>query len=618
MLKNITLRDFKGLNGTFELTNKVILTGPNGCGKSALIDSYRILATGYTALGKTPAATHAMASGKTCEISGTCTDGTIVSRKFEKRGATVNQTIMVNGSEKPAKDYTPPPDLFLPAESLHPNEFLSLSGDKRAAWLSDNLKMTIAPVAGDLLPAIEGVIGSVPPDEAIDKVFQLLAEKESILKKEVELCVSNIKRLTGSDLQLPAGTLEEWQGKLKATDAALEGFTREQSANQERAKLASSKVANLAKLRDQVKQSQAKIDKGISDMESLLGRKAKIGKDFDQATVEKVRREQTALNDRAAEMRHKLTHYRTSIKTIKEKKQCPTCGTSAEQLRDTVDEWDISASQIEGELEEILTQAKALISTVHEAEQGIRNASERKQIENEIRVIDDAIRSYKSYRDKTEEEIMHAEADSEMPEVGNVEVLEAQIEGSRAQKIEATDNIRKFTTSQALAETRVKAEQDRISHDKKLDTVKDVVKDLKKSRDAFLEKATSAIIAPFRTAVSAAFKDCDAYLQIVNDKGKPEVDFGIIKAGARISFDTLSGGEKLVVLVALVAALQIARCGRPSVCLLEMAEADDERLNAVASACSAIGFDQAILATCHAPKADFNPVWKIVNMGEAL
>ncbi|MBF0501465.1 MAG: tetraacyldisaccharide 4'-kinase [Candidatus Riflebacteria bacterium] len=613
-MKNIILRDFKGLNATYELSPRVILTGPNGSGKSAIIDAFRILATGYTGLGKTPASTHSLASAKTTEITGTLSDNSLLTRRFEKKGSTVTQTISVNGTDVKAADYLQPPELFFPAESLHPNEFLSLSGDKRAAWLSSNVGTNIGTVAPDLFPYIEEAIGQINREEPVEKALTGLADKERILKNEIELAVSNLKRLTGQDHQLPAGTLAEWQEKLTTADAELEKLSREQAQNDERAKLASSKIAHTQRLKDQVKQGEQKIKEASGKIEEVTRKYALLGPDADSTILDKLRREINAKAERSAAILPESKRLRDAIKTFREKKCCPTCGTDAEFLKDQLDEWDFTAAGLEGEYETLASERDGISKEIQLAEQGVKNAQARKDLNNEIRILNDAIKSYRASVTGFVADIEKSETDTEMPVVGSTEILSARIEGLRAQKFEAQENVRKFTGAQTLAEARVRAEQDRQKGEKKLESIKSLVSDLKKSRDNFLNKATSAIITPFKTAVSAAFPGCDAFLQIVNDKGKPEVDFGILRDERRISFDTLSGGEKLVVLAALVAALQIARCGRPCVCLMEMAEADAERLDAVAAACDAIGFDQVILATCHTPKSS-RANWSVMQMG---
>jgi len=618
MLTNIILRDFKGLNGTFSLTPRTVMTGPNGSGKSGLLDAYRILVTGYTGLGKAPAATHLLASGKTTEVTGTLEDGTIITRRFEKKGSAVTQTISVNGKETKAADYCTPPALVMPAESLHPNEFLTLSGDKRAAWLSDNLKMTVGPVAPDLFADIEKVAGqSINYEEPLDKVFTILAERESILKKEVELCQANIKRLMGQDNQLPAGTLAEWQEKLRTAEADLEKLTSEQAKNDERAKLASAKMTHRQRLTDQIKQGKQKLADTTSKIGDLNGRLAAIGAERTPDELRKLQNQDAGIRDRMSAIRPEIKRLRDGIKSIRDHKQCPTCSTDAEFLGDTLDDWDFKAAGLEGELEVLQEEQSKSAAQIRDVEQGINNATIRKELGTEIRVLTDAVESYKSTLKTMQADLEKAEADTEMPAVESTVILTARIDGLRVQKKEIQDSIKKFTAAQSVSETRIRAEQDRQDAEKKLDDLKSLIRDLKKARDIFLEKATSAIISPFRTAVSAAFPMYDAYLQIVNDKGKPEVDFGVVKNCVRISFDTLSGGEKLVILCALVASLQIARCGRPSVCLLEMAEADQNRLDSVAAACGAIGFDQVILATCHEPKPDFDVAWTVMKMGGA-
>ena len=614
-IKSLTLRDWKGLTGTFDLSPRTILAGPNGAGKSGILDAYRVLVTGYTALGKTPSATHALSSGKTTEVSGVVDGGSILSRRFERKGANVAQTITLDGTEVKVSDFVPPPALTIPAEAMHPNEFLVLSGDKRAAWLSANLDASVGAVAPDVFPAIETAVGKIGYDDPVEKALAAMAEKERVLKVEVELCQANLKRLMGQDMQLPAGTLAEWETKLAAADEELEALSREQAGNAERAKLASAKVTRSNNLRDQLRRVSASRDGAELKVRDLVKRAAALPPDVDPKVGEALLSELDDLSVKGRVGVKEIQRLRNSIQMVRQHGKCPCCGTAAGLLKDAIDDWDFTAAGLEGEQEAIAQRMDVIRKELTAREAGVKAAQTRRELAAAIVTTEDEIKRLTDQMADLQAELDAAEADTDMPAVTTPEVLTVRIEGLRTQKAQAQDSVRKFAAAQSIAGARLRAEEDRQANEKKLETVKGLVVDLKKARDAHLAKMTDAIGAPFRTAVEAAFPGCGAFLQIVSEKGKPEVDFGIERAGRRISFETLSGGEKLAVLAALVAALQIARCGRPRVCLLEMAEADSARLDAVAAACDAIGFDQVVLATCQPIGAAVASRWQVLDMG---
>ena len=66
-----------------------------------------------------------------------------------------------------------------------------------------------------------------------------------------------------------------------------------------------------------------------------------------------------------------------------------------------------------------------------------------------------------------------------------------------------------------------------------------------------------------------------------------------------ISFDTLSGGEKTIMLAALVACIQKLKTGKVGIGLFELAEADSKSVKALLGAIEAIGYEQVVIASCH-------------------
>jgi chromosome segregation ATPase len=615
IIKNLVLADFKGHNGKFDLSDRLVLSGPNGAGKSGIMDAIRILICGYTAMGKTPGVTYSLASGKACTISGTTEDGTMVSRRFERKGPGASQTITVNGAEVKDKDFLPPPSWTFPVESIHPNEFLSLSGDKRAAWLSANLSMTIGAVASDLFPEVEKILGELGYDDPVDAVMARLAEKEKLTKNEIELCTSNLRRLMGQDVQLPAGTLAEWEKTLADTDAELERLNKLQAKNEERVKLAGSKAQHITKLRDQVAQAGKKIAETSGKIAALKTQLEHLDPARGCEGLEKLRADMQADQVLAGNTASEIKRLRDGIQTIKAHGKCPTCSTPAASL-DIVEDWDIQAMGKEADLEDLSAKIAKGKEQVAFLEKAQVTAAKRKELTTEIKVLTDAVTSYKQSKATYEADIEKAEADTaEASQVETPEVLTARIDGLRAQKFQAKETCQKFQASRTLANAKLQAEEDRQKGEKKQETLKTLTKSLKGARDKHLETMTGGIVGPFNTAVEKAFPGCQAFFQVIDAKGKPEVDFGIVKGGARISFETLSGGEKLAVLAALVGALQIAKTGKPSLCLLEMAEADTKRLEAVAAACDAIGFEQVVLATCQPIPNGISARWNVLQMG---
>ena len=64
----IELRDFKGVTGSFTLARHTILIGPNGSGKTAILDALSFAVMGHTAIGKRQDDTMQIAGPTGCSV----------------------------------------------------------------------------------------------------------------------------------------------------------------------------------------------------------------------------------------------------------------------------------------------------------------------------------------------------------------------------------------------------------------------------------------------------------------------------------------------------------------------------------------------------------------------
>jgi hypothetical protein len=253
------------------------------------------------------------------------------------------------------------------------------------------------------------------------------------------------------------------------------------------------------------------------------------------------------------------------------------------------DDADAKAKEITGEITRAEATAQAIVNNVN--------------INTEVRVVADALKSYRTSLEKYQADLNELNQDGGATEATDPAMLAARVEGAKVRREEARAAIDKFKTIEATRGTRTKAEADRQKLDQQLADLKDLQKDVKGYADKALEDLTGTILAPFTAAAMASF-GCPAFLEILNSAGKPVVDFGIAKEnGARVSYDTMSGGERVVILADLLADLQIAMSGKirnkPRLLLAELAEADRNRVGSLVTAIREIGFEQAVLATCH-------------------
>lgn len=133
-----------------------------------------------------------------------------------------------------------------------------------------------------------------------------------------------------------------------------------------------------------------------------------------------------------------------------------------------------------------------------------------------------------------------------------------------------------------------------------------VISEQEKSMKAIIDRMIKGIEScrekmekPFNVITRKAFGK-SPYIEFTKN-GKPNMSFGLVSSdGLRIPFETLSGGEKTILATALIASIQSMRFSKPKIGFFELAEADSESFRHVIDSISALGYEQAFIATCHA------------------
>jgi DNA repair exonuclease SbcCD ATPase subunit len=100
-IKSITGINLKGGDFAHTLGAFTLITGPNGSGKTRIVDAIRLAAIGYhPTLGKTNAATMELASGSNMTVSAELDNGTTLTRSWERKGRGITQTQDIPGTIK--------------------------------------------------------------------------------------------------------------------------------------------------------------------------------------------------------------------------------------------------------------------------------------------------------------------------------------------------------------------------------------------------------------------------------------------------------------------------------------------------------------------------------------
>lgn len=607
MITSVTLKNWKGISATIPLTGKDILAGPNGVGKSAVEEAISVALSGYTALGKKASSTMAMASENHTEVG--ISDGThFLSRRFEWSKASATQTITFDGKVVKESDLSEilPESFRVPVEAIHPAEFLALSGEKRATWLFGNIGQTSEKIDPATIPA-KPVWFKLPMDA--NDLLVALSKESGTTEDEIKKCVANLQRLMGTSEDLPKGTLKSWEETLTQVEKDIEAIAAERAKNEERTALAISRNQLRRKLEDQIAQTEKKITETKNKIDGI---RTSVGNpDMDISTLPAMSEKLQTSIQKKRDIEAKATACRAKIKLFREKGTCPTCGANAEILQEIIEALDLEATTAEMDLETITDELAVLDLSVTELmeEKVLRERS--KDAELEKKVLLDAVKSYQKTLAKDQESLAKFNGESVAEPVSD-SLLEGKLTGLKSTRENVKETIKKFQSASTIKTARADAETERQRLIQLQEDIKESIKIVQEVRNLELQSLTDKIMAPFTHAANIAFS-CDPYIRIVDEKGKADVDFGIIREGKKISFDTLSGGQRLVILVALVGALQIAKIGQPKLVMVEMSEADDVRFTAVTNVCNAIGFEQVVLSSHRAWAGEG---WNIINMEE--
>lgn len=596
MIANIHIKDVKGVTGSFKLGKITNIIGANGTGKSAILDSIRIGLTGYTELGKLSGKTFQLASGRSMEVSIESAAGRTLSRKFERSGAGAKQTIMVNGETIAEKDLQIPVCFDYPVESIHPSEFLAMSGEKRADFVFSSLPAEINAISPEdlkeKLPFFQKAM-------SFSELLETLKAKKSELEKEIKRCIANIQKLTGEVGELPAGNLNEWEEKKKTAAAELEKATGEISANEERARLATSKAEHAAKIQRNIEESAQKIlqtEQSIARMQSCILAVPECH-NLQILELEKIKQTKALTVARTTK-----TDIDSRLEILQEKGCCPFCNALATALENSMDEWELKSFNLGSEIDTLSASLSEIEAEIKKSNEAARIVACNENCQRSIKVDQDALKSYRKFNAENVEALAKLESNNDEAPV-SLEILRGKAEGLKLNIREADENIKKFVSVQSVRSQKSKSESERLDLEKDLENIKAAMDSVKVNRDTRLADASVQLAAPFKTMIEAT-SSRPSFLSLIGDNDKPCFNFGVVKNNKEIGFDTLSGGEKTVLLAALVACIQIVKTGRPGIGLFELAEADANSTAAVVKAADAIGFEQIIIASCHGQHID--------------
>jgi len=595
MLSKIHLRNVKGITGSFDLFPNTLIVGASGTGKSAILAGVKIALTGYTELGKKAGATMALASDSEMEVSVESETGDIISRLFiMKPDGNVTQTIKINGTIVKAADVASkiPQSLALPVESIHTHEFTSLSDDKQAEFIFKALGTEFNQLSPDQLATNFKFFNRAL---SYGEVIELFSQEASVINKEIDRCKLTIQKLTGECVEnTVSGNLQEWEEKKKLLNTQLNELSGQIAANDEKAKLASSKVAHLSRLQTNIADAEKKIENCKAKITNLQNSMVEV--DASIPSVAALEAEEKSTSQAIAVLFHEIAELKKNIAQIQSAGICPCCKTPASDLGDALFDLDI----LVGDKSEVLEATQNAMIAIKQKMLCAKSYEKNSDIVRDINIENTAIEQYSKTLSKLTTEFSQLNVTEEEAPVSS-EILQAKQIGLKAQVEEAEKAIKAFCANQAVRQQKSSAEAQRMKLEETARELASGIEEIRKIRTNKLSAIQDKLRASFDKMVEGAMPGCMAFLSLVKND-KPAFDFGFYNANQdRVPFAAACGGERTILLAALIACIQTLTDNQPGLGIMELAEADDRTLESFVSTLPAIGFKQSIAATCHIP-----------------
>lgn len=203
MVTKVVGKNFKGRDFEVELAPKTVICGPNGTGKTAIIQALELAINGSIvgAAHKTNQAIYeAFASGEKMTVEATIGEDQAIGRQFSMDGnGSVPNLLMVNRRRADAKS-------FAVASAAAPravmvNDFLALSPVKMTAYLAQRF-------GGEDMDRLSGEITAT--NNLLNQARQTARENDGYISRSMAAVAA---------LNLPPGSLAEIQDEMKKVEA---------------------------------------------------------------------------------------------------------------------------------------------------------------------------------------------------------------------------------------------------------------------------------------------------------------------------------------------------------------------------------------------------------------
>lgn len=547
MIKSIRLKNFKCFSNFEVHFDKAVtyLNGMNGEGKSSIIEGIQLALLGYIpGHSKKLSDIFKFSSDK---------DYMSVSITYDNLGKdyTIKRTYTnVNGKISCSIDKTDLQDLMsiLDADLETPifnfKEFIQWSANKQKQWLLNFLQKSENTVTVNWRSEIDNIISAnnLIPDELF--ILELSSELPQILNfLKIKECNDMIKDRIAEERaiqQSAENTLQEVELSLSAYSCACND-KEELSEELYHVTEELSKLNYYKKVITHNRSIQCKLD-DYADLSDVKENDKIYTTSIDNVTeisnkIKELNEEYQRVYAKYKEIEYELTTLEKSTQTTcpilaiqcdKLAEQAEAARLNTQRLRNQQHELDLKKSDINNEISEYkdivskFEDTLKMLSNRYEERDSLRNSMIVEDIPDDI--TESNIDEYIQYKE-TEKENLH-------------------------------DRLNDAIEYSTLVKTSKSMENQKIQSKIRLDLLKAL--DKLTGQNGLQAKLGKAAVADFLDSLSKTaslfYKNSDYYIDVENEKSN-SFDFGIVKDGNKISYDTLSSGEQCVYMVALLSAI---------------------------------------------------------------
>jgi hypothetical protein len=365
MLTRITIANLKGITRTVELDKINLIHGPNGSGKTAIIDGLKLSMLGYhPRLGKKPNLTFQLASpGVTCMTVATDIANITWSRNL--KGA-----VTVDGLEGLGD---------MPTVMLDLQEWLALSGPAKIQYVIEHS----GQVLGDSVDKVDRLLALNPKVDLDSKKLDrkdtakflrelgaLAKANRSTAQTELDVVQGAINQSLTSAGKPPENPERELRGVTKQIEEQQKTVTELQTKKN----ILEKRIAVLEKQLEKTPHHDVSglEDKGAAEkksVESAVSEASLIERELSALKIEEV-----SLSERHRALKAELFKLVETVESVKATGICPACGQKAttdhvSSMEEQVENSSMSLEELSGELESI-REALTLKTSVHRDKKG--------------------------------------------------------------------------------------------------------------------------------------------------------------------------------------------------------------------------------------------------------